>query len=209
MDFHRNARYIKALLIDFLYEGLHESDIIGSEVMFGERKGIADLLLLSNGIIYGYEIKAQNDDFRKIKTQLVDYNNTFDFVYLVTTEKHYLKAKNSITKSTGIIIIYKDSSIKILKTPKQNFRLNKDDLLATMTINYLGNRYGLPHKGELAYDFRKSLKYLTQQSIKEGVYDFLFQRINPKYLNFLKERGIKTHFEDIALLSFRNKRIII
>lgn len=204
-----NARHLKALLIDYLFSSLDTSDIIGSEVMFGARKGIADLILLSHGIITAYEIKAQNDDFRKIKIQLDDYNNTFDYVFLVTTEKHYLEARNNIKKNNGIIIIYNDSSIKIIKPPKQNINLNKSDLLSTMTINYLERTYKIPKKNQLAYNYRESLKHIGQDNLKNGIYEFLYQRIKPRYENFIKERGLKTHFEDVALLSFKNKKIIL
>jgi hypothetical protein len=209
MNYLKNESNLKALLIDYLFSSLDASDVIGSEVMFGERKGIADLLILSHGMITAYEIKAQNDDFRKINVQLEDYNNTFDFVYLVTTEKHYLKARNNIKRNNGIILIYNDSSVKIIKVPKQNINLNKSDLLSTMTINYLKTNYKAFKKNQLAHIYRESLKDIDQENLKQGVYEFLYQRIKPKYENFIKEKGNKTHFEDVALLSFKNKKIII
>jgi hypothetical protein len=202
-----NARSLKALFIDYIFENIKQNDVIGSEIMFGSRKGIADLIILSNGLTFAYEIKAQNDDFRKIKMQLEDYNKTFDFVYVITTEKHFTKAKNDIPKNNGIIFIYNDLSIKLFRESKQNNNITKEEMLSTMTINFIERKYKFPRKKILAYDLRESLKYLDQKILKEGMYEFLYQRIRPRYLNFIAERGNKTHFEEIALLSMKNKKI--
>jgi hypothetical protein len=202
-----NARNLKALFIDYLFENLRQKDVIGSEIMFGSRKGIADLVLLTNGLIFAYEIKAQNDDFRKIKLQLEEYNKTFDFVYLITTEKHFIKAKNVVPKNNGIIFIYNDYSVKLFRESKQNIKLSKEEMLSTMTIKFIENKYQLPPKKMLAYDLRESLKHIDQNILKENMYEFLYQRIRPRFLNFMDERGNKTHFEEIALLSLTNKKI--
>jgi hypothetical protein len=203
----RNARYLKALFIDFIIEKIDNIDVIGSEIMFGSRKGIADLVLLSKGLTYAYEVKAQNDDFRKIKIQLKEYNRTFDFVYIITTEKHLVKAINSTSKNNGIILIYNDSSIRIFKESKQNHKLDKEELLSTMTIRFIENKIQIPPKKISAYKLRKSLEVIDQSTLKSLMFEFLYNRIKPRFDNFIAERGVKTHYEEIAILSLRNKKI--
>jgi hypothetical protein len=203
----KNARYLKALFIDYIIEKIKDNDVIGSEIMFGSLKGIADLVLLSEGLTFAYEVKAQNDDFRKIKLQLKEYNKTFDFVYVITTEKHLTKAINSITKNNGIILIYNDSSIRVFRESKQNYKLDKEELLSTMTIRFIEKKIQAPPRKISAYELRKSLEIIDQNILKSRMYEFLYNRIRPRFDNFLAERGIKTHFEEIALLSFSNKKI--
>ena len=204
-----DARNLKALFIDYLFKNIKQKDVIGSEIMFGSRKGVADLIMLSNGFTSAYEIKAQNDDFRKIKLQLDSYNKTFDYVYLITTEKHLLKAMNEVPKNNGIIIIYNDSSIKDFRESKQNIKLSKEEMLNTMTIKFLEKEHHFVSRKMNAYTLREALKKLDTNTIKENMYQFLYKRIQPRYSNFILERGGKTHFEDIALLSFKNKRVKI
>jgi hypothetical protein len=98
-----SAKHIKASFIDVLLERKNEVGIIGSEIMFADKKALADLILLSNNKIIAYEIKAQNDDFRKILYQLEAYNNVFDYVNLITTEKHLKKAKQQMPEKTALL----------------------------------------------------------------------------------------------------------
>jgi hypothetical protein len=204
-----SARQLKAIFIDYLFPHLDKEDVVGSEIMFGSKKGVADLILFSNGQTFAYEIKAQNDDFRKLRGQLEEYNKTFDFVSLITTEKHSSKANRIVPKNNGIIIIYNDLTIKNIREPNQNIFLNKDDLLSTMTIKYIEKRFKLSRKKLLAQEFRNSLKYLTLDELRESRYEFLYQRIRPKFVNFIIDKGTKTHSEDITLLSETNKKIKI
>jgi hypothetical protein len=202
-----NARIIKALLIDNLINFLKNDYIIGSEIMFGRRKGIVDLLMLSDKFTYAYEIKARNDDFRKIKMQMEEYNKTFDFVYLVTTENHFERARNQVPQKNGIIIIYNDSSIKILREARINKKLIKEELLSTMTIKFIRKNFEINKNISLAYDIRENLKKVDLDFTRNCMYNFLYERIKPRFSNFLLERGIITHYEEVALLSFKNKKI--
>jgi hypothetical protein len=203
-----NSRYIKALIIDYLIKNLNSNFVIGSEIMFGSRRGMADLVLLSEGLTFSYEIKAQNDDFRKIKVQLEEYNKVFDHVYLVTTEKHLLKAQNAVSDNNGLMIISNDCSVQLIRNSKQNTILNKEELLSTMTIRFIEHRFKLPHKRVLAKELRNTLETFQQNEIQKYVYEFLYQRIKPRFDNFIMEKGIATHFEEIALLSMPNKRLL-
>lgn len=175
-----NEKYIKALFIDYLFKTIKPQDVIGSEIMFGSRKGIADLIFLSEGLTIAYEIKAQNDDFRKMKYQLQDYNKSFDYVYLITTENHFSKAKIDVPDNNGIILIYNDYSIKVLRKSKQNFNLSSDELLSTMTMKFILKKFALSYNKLNSVQLRESLKNSDQTLLRKFVYEFFISKNSPK-----------------------------
>ena len=98
-----NGNFIKTILIDYLISN-NVDTIIGNEVMFGFNKNIADILQLANNKIYAFEIKGDNDDFRRLPKQIGLYKSVFDYLYIVTTIKHISQC-NYLDKDIGIILI--------------------------------------------------------------------------------------------------------
>lgn len=203
-----NANQIKAIFIDFLLNQ-EKGSIIGSEIMFAYKKLLADLILLNKGNIIAYEIKAQHDDFRKIEYQLAEYNKVFDYVSLITTEKHFLKAKKCIPSQNGIIVISRELDIEKYREPKLNSYIRKEELLNTMTIRFIQEYFKLPRNNLDAIKVRKLAQNKELAEIKTALYSFLYKRISVRFSNFILEKGEITHYEDIALLSMPNKKIIL
>lgn len=208
MDKLRNANYIKSLFIDYLLMQ-HPNSIIGSEVVFAYKKFLADLINLRNNYTYAYEIKAKNDDFRKIESQLREYNKVFDFVSLIVTEKHLIKAQNIVPLYNGIILIKNNLEIECIQEPIQNLFLVKEDLLETMTIKFIVKYFNIVDKKKLAYLLRKTLMEKDSDELRNALFSFLYTRIERRFLNFLNEKGVTTHYEDISLLSMPIKKIVI
>lgn len=202
-----NANFIKALFIDFLLEAEHNNYIIGSEVMFAYKKVVADLILLSNNSIQAFEIKAKNDDLRKLESQLIEYNKVFDFVNVLVTENHFLKANQIVSPKNGLIIVKNNLEIEIYRHPVQNIILNKEELLSTMSANFIKKYFKINTQNLSSSKIRNPLLEKDIEEIRNALYLFLKTRISNKYLNFIYEKGIKTHFEDITLLSMPNKKI--
>jgi hypothetical protein len=204
-----NANHIKALFIDLLLDKRNEGEVIGSEIMFAEKKALADLVLLSNKNIMAYEIKAQNDDFRKAKCQLETYNKVFDYVSLITTEKHFLKAKKQVPSKNGIIIVTNKIDFEHYREPKQNISLRKEEILSTMTIKFILEYFNLSNRRSFSSEIRKTLRNRSILELKSAMYTFLYKRILNRFSNFVQERGMKTHYEDITLLSMPPKKITL
>lgn len=204
-----NAKYIKALFVDYLTERQFENYIIGSEILFADKNALADLVLLSNMVSTAFEIKAQNDDFRRIEYQFSDYNKVFDFVNLIITEKHFQKAKRIMSANNGIIIITNNQKIEVYKKPKQNKKLSKEKIAATMTISFLKKYFNIRQNNYNGLEIRNILQKKDIKELSNAMYIFLYSRIKNKYVNFMHEKGKKTHFEDISLLSLPNKKIIL
>lgn len=205
----KNAKYIKALFIDYLLSQKTRDIVIGSEVMFAYKKAVADLIILSNEKIEAYEIKSQNDDFRKITYQLEEYNKVFNYVSIIVTENHFEKAKKLIHKNNGLIIVSNNQDFEIYRIPKENNNLIKEEILSTMTIAFILKHFNIGTNELLASEIRQSLTHRNLQDIKKALYVFFYNRISYKFSNFLQERGTKTHFEDVMLLSMPNKKVTL
>jgi len=198
-----NENIIKAFLIDSLLKRNEAQTLFGNEVIFGSKGRHADLLYLTNNI-KAYEIKAQNDDFRNLKLQLSDYKKVFDFLYLIVTENHFTKAKQTVRNNEGLVVITTKLEFEIYKEAKQIKKHNKDEILGTINASFLKDYFHLPTN----FSASEARKYLKQKSIEElekVLFEFLCDKLTAKNSLFFSERGNTTHFEDVGLLSFRDE----
>lgn len=202
-----NAKQIKALFIDLMLENQEDELVIGNEIMFADKKAIADLVFLENGLINAYEVKSHSDDLRKLEYQLNEYNKVFDHVSVILTENHLNKAKEIIPRKNGIIVLNANYEFKVVRKSVKNNRLNKEELLSTMTIKFIRSYFNLPSSNLNAFEIRKSLSNKSLTELKAALHQFLFDRISSKFEIFKDERGVKTHFEDITLLSMNGKKV--
>ncbi len=195
-----DANNIKALLIDFLIDQNEDVDILfGSEVFFGKKKRQSDIITV-NGTITAYEIKASNDDFRRVREQLDDYKKVFDYQYLVVTEGHENKASNFLKANEGLIIIDKTLNIQVYKKASLIKKQIKAEILETIPLSYLKMQYKLPSDLN-AFECRNILLKRKLSELKIILKKFLESRLGPRNELFKSEKGEYTHFEDIKLLS--------
>lgn len=106
-------------------------------------KNVVDFALFKDGYFYGYEIKSEADNLKRIINQLKSYLKIFDYVYLIIHEKHkdetYELLKKYKLNRVGIYLVDKD--IKFIKDRESNIsipiirtrgflnNLKKEDLL--------------------------------------------------------------------------------
>jgi hypothetical protein len=196
----KNENYIKSLLIDYYLE-CDDKCVIGNELKYGTKGYFTDLIFLSNNLITAFEIKAGNDDFRTIRKQLDNYKKVFDILYLVTTEKHLSEALNILRLGEGLIIITSNNSINFYKQPSKIRKNFKKEILYSVTIKYLKKYFNLS-KNASSDDLRNDLMQKNLAEIKDAYYNYLIERLLKKNIVFLSERGKKTHYEDVSILSF-------
>ena len=85
----------------------------------------ADLAVV-NGILKGYEIKSDQDNLNRLKTQANIYNQVFDTVTLVVAERHLATAQSVIPDWWGIeIAVLDDGSTKVKLNPFRAEQINK------------------------------------------------------------------------------------
>ena len=91
-----NAETIKTILIDFLISQ-NDSIVLGSEVTYGSKKQVVDIIQLSKNKIIAFEVKADRDDVRRLDNQINEYKKIFDHI-LYAPQSCYVKFKRKQTK---------------------------------------------------------------------------------------------------------------
>lgn len=204
-----NANIIKAMFISEILKGgiklFSSLDlIIGQEVMFGKCKTFADLVVVYNGKLYAFEVKAQNDNFKRLGMQIENYKKVFDYVYIIVTENHLEALKRLDYHNVGIVTI-KNDSFTIIKRGYVQKLFSKEDILETIPSSFLSKRYGLKDMSAVAT--RTILLKKSMKELKKTLFDYLTNKIENKYKNFLNEKGEAIQYEDISLLSIVNAKV--
>lgn len=208
-----NADIIKAIFIDNILNGdislfgNKENILIGQEIMYGVQKLFADIVLFTPQKMIAIEIKAFNDNFKRLDNQLQGYRKIFDNVYVLTTENHLTNLKSLPYKWFGILEITNDREI-ILKRKSKNIRkFNKEDILETIPIGYLCNYFDVKHN-KLAIEIRSDLHRKTIKELKRVLAAYMEYKIGYKFKNFKNERGNASHYEDISILSMSQLTVL-
>lgn len=200
MIFLQNAEYIKSLLIDFILIK-YPKGLIGSEVLFGSKSSFADLLVLNRNKVIAFEIKAAGDDLRNLNKQINLYTCVFDYVYLVVTEKHLIKAKKILNKKIGLICVLQNGELDFIKKAELILSNKKEDLLFSMTKYFL-REFFLIKNNFGSYKVKLQLMNKSLAEIKHAFIYYLKNKLTPRNKIFFAEFGEQTHFEDVKLLSF-------
>jgi len=200
MDYNvkNNASVVKASLIDFWLEN-NTADLIINEAPFFKGNRRADLIIINNQNLIGFEIKSELDTLKNLKAQILDYQKIFDFVYIVIDKKFKnSKELKELPKQVGILIYNKDISIK--KEAQKNRRLKKNDLVSLLWRKDL--EYLLSNKN---LDFDKLQKMartkLTINEIRAQILNSLKNRYGANYKCFLLDRGTYTTIEDLRTIT--------
>lgn len=201
-----SAEHIKALMVDYFLES-NQNILIGNEVVYGIEQRMVDLVVLENHNIIAIEIKAKNDSFRRLPEQLCECQKNFSHIYLVVTANHLAKALSLLPQEVGLYLINESEKVVLIRKARSQKKTSKQDMLATINASFLKKRYPDYKK----YDADKLRQVLSRQKttvIKELLYDFLTEKIAPRFETFIMEKGLCTHIDDIFLLSFPSKTII-
>lgn len=111
-----NDTEIRKILIAYL-QTEHEGCRIFEEKNIG--RSVCDVMMVINEIA-GYEIKGDNDDRRRLETQVAGYEDFFDRCFIVVGETHENTIDESVPPNWGIIVIHKETL-----TVKRHADINK------------------------------------------------------------------------------------
>lgn len=200
-----NAEVIKTILIDFLISQ-NKSIVLGSEVTYGVKKQVVDIILLSGKKIIAFEVKADHDDVRRLDSQIDEYKKIFDHIYVVCTSKLYEKIQGKTDKAIGILLVGDNGTIEVKRKAIQHRSLDKKSILETINANYLKKAFNLNRK-LTASDTRRLLLNKNIQELKNTLFSYFEIFLTEKYFLFLSERGTNTHIDDIPILSIHRRDI--
>lgn len=83
---------------------------------------IIDMAVI-NGSLHGFEIKSAVDTLRRLPNQISSYTKIFDFLTIVTEDKHSEKILGILPDWVGLSVCYEKNGvtkIKKLRKPQQN-----------------------------------------------------------------------------------------
>lgn len=202
----RNASFVKTSLIDFWLKNSNVNLIINEAPFFkGNRR--ADLIMINNKDLLGFEIKSELDTLKNLKSQVLDYKKIFDFVYVVIDKKFKdCKELKELPDQVGIILYDRDITIK--KDAKKIKKFNKNNLISLLWRNdleYLLNRKKMDIDDLKALAQRK----LTIEKIKTQIVTALQERYGLNYKYFLLDRGNYTTIEDLRTITRIRSRMLL
>lgn len=91
---------IREPLFDFLEEAFGKNRILEEKRMGKSR---ADVVMVTPDALYGIEIKSDADTYARLERQVRDYNQFYDYNYVVAGTKHALHIKDHVPEFWGII----------------------------------------------------------------------------------------------------------
>ncbi len=195
-----SADYIKGTFIDFLLSQ-NEDFIIGNEIMYGTERRLVDLLLLKKNRITAIEIKSDNDNLKRFTDQITEYKKIFNYVIVLTTEKHLDKIKKITPLDVGIYVIQENSSINKIRSPKLQKDREKNEILYSINSKYLKKVSNPKYKKLNADDIRSQFSKRSFKYLQSLYFTYLEEKIDPCFAFFMEERGSVTHIEDLNILS--------
>lgn len=143
--------------------------IIGSEVMYGSSRRVADMVFISNGHSYAIEIKSEFDSTARLEDQLKDYQTLFDYIIIFSAPNHINRINTSIPDYVGLYSINK-YGIQKLRGERKNRNVQKSEMLISIPSATIKTDFSV--KGKLSSDeirsvvLRKSMKDVHSYFIK-------------------------------------------
>ncbi|MCU8090739.1 sce7726 family protein [Shewanella sp. SM20] len=176
-----DEKLITCKLIEYL-ENSFQFDFIAREVPFFSMRRRADLVAVDRqaSATYGFEIKSDRDTLSRLGSQLEDYRLTFNYVYVVTTEKYVEMVKN-YGAWFGVLVVDSKGFIFCLRKARKRGLLHDTNCRPLQKV------------GEI------------EENINQQYINWLCSRYEPIYQVFIKERSSnKTTDDDIKILSLRS-----
>lgn len=172
--------------------------LIASEFVFEFGRRRADLLCLSRGEVYGYEIKSASDNLDKLPDQIVSYMRLFDYVYVVCDESHLRRVREIVPGRVGIYSSRFDSFRRIRKAKK----ISKFDKVIMLDVLPKGRLSSLFGGGRLSkYDACVAAAIENSPMvIRAALIDYLGERYGRQTELFKREVSSVVTLDDMRTL---------
>lgn len=185
-------RVVKYHFIKHLKDAIH--DIVAFEMSIGDSR--IDICRI-NGKLCAYEIKTEYDNYDRLATQMKDYFNAFEKVYVIVPNQKFDIVKNFIPQECGIIAYRLDENDNMVFSYRRTAKENECDIIFCL-------------KSLSSSDLNKLLRILRMKPLgtKNENLELLLsiskeRNIWPMYKRFLKNKYseqwnyLKSNFEKI------------
>ena len=157
---------IREPLFDFLEETYGKVRILEEKTTGRAR---ADVVMITDSLLYGIEIKSDADTYARLKKQVKNYDMYYDRNIIVVGTSHAGHVAEHVPKWWGIITVEIDEAgqadFYIMRVPQENPKI-KDDRKITILwrteLNNLLKLNGLPR-------YTQKSKFFVQQALLDRV----------------------------------------
>lgn len=172
---------IREPLFDFLEETYGKIRIIEEKQMGRSR---ADVVMVMPSALCGIEIKSDADTYARLKRQVSDYNQYYDYNYIVAGTSHAGHVAEHVPEWWGIITVESEddrADFYLLREPKENPKVNwkrKMSLLWRPELAHIQELNQLPKYKQKSKEFviEKILLKVEKERLKEQISGELFER---------------------------------
>lgn len=191
---------IREPLFDFLEETYGKIRIIEEKQMGRSR---ADVVMVMPSALCGIEIKSDADTYARLSRQVRDYNQYYDYNYIVAGTSHAGHVAEHVPEWWGIITVELQEGrvdFYLLREPKENPKVNwnrKMSLLWRPELAHIQELNKLPKYKEKSKSFviEKILLKVEKEKLREQISEELFERdyneIEEKIKKYRKEKLLK------------------
>lgn len=189
---------IREPLFDFLEEIYGKIRILEEKQMGKSR---ADAVMVTPSALYGIEIKSDADTYTRLTRQVLDYNQFFDYNYIVVGTSHALHIEEHVPKWWGIITVEKEETTldfylmrRPMKNPKMEIKkkltlLWRPELVHIQELNQMPKYKG---KSKL-FVMEKILCEVSEEILQLQISEELFQRDYNEIEKIIKEYRKENH----------------
>ena len=172
---------IREPLFDFLEEAYGKVRILEEKTMGKSR---ADVVMVTPNALFGIEIKSDADTYARLGRQVKDYNQYYDYNYVVAGTSHALHVEEHIPEWWGVItaeLVEDTVDFYILRRPKRNPKVNwkkKISILWRPELAHIQELNGLPKYKEKSKLFvaGKILERIPEETFQAQLCEELFER---------------------------------
>jgi hypothetical protein len=143
-----------------------------------------DIAIINNSLI-GWEIKSEQDTLNRLPSQVDMYNRIFDYLYIITNEKHLKKINKIIPDFWGVIGVHQNGSdIKtiIIRKASKNLLVESRYLVQLLWKN---EAIEILEKNGLINGLRSKPKTILWGKISDSL---SLRQINEYVREYLKKR---------------------
>lgn len=179
-----NDKAIRKALLAWLADADADA-IIHEELPIHRGDGRADCVRVGTAI-HGYEIKSEQDSLARLPSQILKYDDVFEFCTIVLTRKHLAAAQRMLPKHWGIFLAESrenNVSLRAIRVARRNPRLDGQSQIRLLTAREIGAILRRTHKltgRHLIADLWRTAETLSPNEVCDSVRRALKLRLRPQ-----------------------------
>lgn len=193
---------LKIELFNYLLKKKVSWSFLASEVPFLGLSRFIDVCAGTLKSTYAYELKGDRDSLKRLKGQLKDMLSSFNYVLVLTTQKHLAEVERACNPKVGILL-WDGKKVKEIRKATKNKEINSFSLLSGISKSHLISHYKqfIPNYNASAFEIRKALvKKIENEELWKLYRDVLISKYGRRTKVFIKEAGQNVTMDDLEIL---------